>query len=61
MDNQEFPQGKRKKKVASCANKLFVYWVKELRDDAAEKGLKTQYVYGKVSCIFYNPYIIAHD
>ena len=48
MNNNDPPPGKRKKIVPKCPNPLFVYWLKELRDDAADKGIKTQYTYGKV-------------
>ena len=43
------PKIKRKKKVDACPNPLFVQWLTEWKDEAAEKGLKTQYAYGKVS------------
>ncbi|KAK3092910.1 hypothetical protein FSP39_008762 [Pinctada imbricata] len=39
--------GKRKKKFPKCPNPLFEQWLKEWREDAAAKNLKTQYVYGK--------------
>ncbi|XP_060557724.1 crossover junction endonuclease MUS81-like isoform X2 [Ruditapes philippinarum] len=39
--------GKKKKKKVSCPNPLFVQWLTEWRDDAAEKGIKSQYTYGK--------------
>jgi hypothetical protein len=42
--------GKKKKKKVSCPNPLFVQWLIEWRDDAAEKGIKSQYTYGKVKC-----------
>uniref|UniRef100_A0A8C8RB42 Crossover junction endonuclease MUS81 n=1 Tax=Pelusios castaneus TaxID=367368 RepID=A0A8C8RB42_9SAUR len=35
----------RKKPVPSCPNPLFVQWLTEWRDEAAEKGKKTQFVY----------------
>ncbi|XP_071508562.1 crossover junction endonuclease MUS81-like [Diadema antillarum] len=38
---------KRKKKVDSCPNPLFIKWLTEWRDEAAERGMKTQYAYGK--------------
>ncbi|XP_780532.5 crossover junction endonuclease MUS81 [Strongylocentrotus purpuratus] len=41
------PKLKRKKKVKFCPNPLFVQWLTEWRDAAAEKGIKTQYAYGK--------------
>ena len=31
-----------------CPNPLFVSWVEELRDQAKEKGCKSQYSYTKV-------------
>ncbi|XP_031441011.1 crossover junction endonuclease MUS81 isoform X1 [Clupea harengus] len=37
----------RKRALPSCPNPLFLEWLTELRDQAAEKGLKTQYVYQK--------------
>ncbi|KAL2079727.1 hypothetical protein ACEWY4_025471 [Coilia grayii] len=37
----------RKRTLPSCPNPLFLQWLTELRDQAAEKGLKTQYVYQK--------------
>ena len=43
------PKIKRKKKVDPCPNPLFVQWLTVWRDEAAEKGIKTQYAYGKVS------------
>uniref|UniRef100_A0A671PC25 Crossover junction endonuclease MUS81 n=1 Tax=Sinocyclocheilus anshuiensis TaxID=1608454 RepID=A0A671PC25_9TELE len=39
----------RKRPVPSCPNPLFLQWLTELRGSAKEKGLKTQYVYQKVS------------
>ncbi|KAH1168320.1 hypothetical protein KIL84_003803 [Mauremys mutica] len=35
----------RKKPVPACPNPLFVLWLTEWRDEAAEKGKKTQFVY----------------
>ncbi|XP_075795109.1 structure-specific endonuclease subunit MUS81 [Pelodiscus sinensis] len=35
----------RKKPVPACPNPLFVRWLTEWRDEAAEKGRKTQFVY----------------
>ncbi|TFK12243.1 EGF domain-specific O-linked N-acetylglucosamine transferase [Platysternon megacephalum] len=35
----------RKKPVSACPNPLFVQWLTEWRDEAAEKGKKTQFVY----------------
>ena len=40
--------GKKKKKKVVCPNPLFAQWLKEWRDAAAEKGMKSQYTYGKV-------------
>ncbi|XP_062372647.1 crossover junction endonuclease MUS81 [Sardina pilchardus] len=37
----------RKRALPPCPNPLFLQWLTELRDHAAEKGLKTQYVYQK--------------
>lgn len=37
----------RKRALPPCPNPLFLQWLTELRDQAAEKGLKTQYVYQK--------------
>ncbi|KAM8939735.1 structure-specific endonuclease subunit MUS81 [Pelodytes ibericus] len=37
----------RKRPLPSCPNPLFLKWLTEWRDVAAEKGLKTQYVYQK--------------
>ncbi|XP_045160601.2 crossover junction endonuclease MUS81-like [Mercenaria mercenaria] len=39
--------GKKKKKKEVCPNPLFVQWLTEWRDSAAEKGIKSQYTYGK--------------
>ncbi|XP_071159213.1 crossover junction endonuclease MUS81-like isoform X2 [Mytilus edulis] len=39
--------GKRKKTKPVCPNPLFAYWLQEWKDDAAEKGIKTQFVYAK--------------
>ncbi|XP_013385302.1 crossover junction endonuclease MUS81 isoform X2 [Lingula anatina] len=39
--------GKRKKQTNPCPNPLFVQWLTEWRDEAAEKGWKSQYTYGK--------------
>lgn len=41
-------KGKRKKKRNLCPNPLFVQWLTEWRDEAAEKGMKSQYCYKKV-------------
>ena len=43
--------GKRKKKCAKCANPLFAQWLTEWSNAAAEKGIKSQYTYGKVKQI----------
>ena len=40
--------GKRKKVLDLCPNPLFMQWLTEWRDDAASKGLKSQYNYSKV-------------
>ncbi|XP_069821500.1 crossover junction endonuclease MUS81 [Dendropsophus ebraccatus] len=37
----------RKRPLPPCPNPLFLKWLTEWRDSAAEKGLKTQYVYQK--------------
>ncbi|KAM9424974.1 crossover junction endonuclease MUS81 isoform 2-T2 [Pholidichthys leucotaenia] len=37
----------RKRPLPSCPNPLFLRWLTELRDEAREKGLKTQYTYQK--------------
>ncbi|XP_021370598.1 crossover junction endonuclease MUS81-like isoform X2 [Mizuhopecten yessoensis] len=48
MELQDHPlYGKRKKRKPVCANPLFLQWLTEWREEAAEKGWKTQYVYGK--------------
>ena len=44
--------GKRKKKKEGNANPLFVEWLTEWREEAAEKGWKSQYTYGKVFHLF---------
>lgn len=38
----------RKRTLPSCPNPLFLKWLTELRDQAKEKGQKTQYTYQKV-------------
>lgn len=38
----------RKKKKYVCPNPLFVKWLTEWKQEAADKGLKTQYTYAKV-------------
>ena len=47
MDASEL-YGKKKKKTPKCANPLFVEWLQEWHQDAAEKGAKSQYTYKKV-------------
>ncbi|XP_028847433.1 structure-specific endonuclease subunit MUS81 isoform X1 [Denticeps clupeoides] len=37
----------RKRPLPACPNPLFLQWLTELRDQAAERGQKTQYVYQK--------------
>uniref|UniRef100_A0A3Q1FMG3 Crossover junction endonuclease MUS81 n=1 Tax=Acanthochromis polyacanthus TaxID=80966 RepID=A0A3Q1FMG3_9TELE len=37
----------RKRALPACPNPLFLRWLTELRDEAKEKGLKTQYTYQK--------------
>ncbi|KAM4722115.1 crossover junction endonuclease MUS81 [Rhinophrynus dorsalis] len=37
----------RKRPLPACPNPLFLKWLTEWRDNAAEKGLKTQFVYQK--------------
>lgn len=37
----------RKRRLPPCPNPLFLKWLTEWRDSAAEKGLKTQFVYQK--------------
>ena len=44
--------GKRKKKKETSANPLFVEWLTEWKEEAAEKGWKSQYTYGKVCLMF---------
>ncbi|XP_061167176.1 crossover junction endonuclease MUS81-like [Saccostrea echinata] len=39
--------GKRKKKKTKSPNPLFEMWLKEWKEEAAEKGIKTQFVYAK--------------
>lgn len=38
----------RKRELSPCPNPLFLRWLTELRDQAKERGLKTQHVYQKV-------------
>lgn len=40
--------GKRKKKRTRMPNPLFEMWLKEWKQEAADKGIKSQYVYAKV-------------
>ena len=49
--------GKRKKKKEVIANPLFVEWLTEWKEEAAEKGWKSQYTYGKVVVKFSNPFV----
>ena len=42
------PNVNRKKKKYPCPNPLFVKWLTEWKQEAADKGLKTQYTYAKV-------------
>lgn len=43
---------RRKRRPKSvCPNPLFVKWVEEWRDEAREKGIKSQYSYTKVRCL----------
>ncbi|XP_061091844.1 crossover junction endonuclease MUS81 isoform X2 [Conger conger] len=37
----------RKRALSPCPNPLFLHWLTELRDQAKERGLKTQHVYHK--------------
>ena len=41
---------RRKRRPKGCPNPLFVKWVEEWRDEAREKGIKSQYSYTKVRC-----------
>lgn len=47
MTSEEVRLG-RKRPVPSCPNPLFLQWLTEMRDNAKEKGLKSQFVYQKV-------------
>ncbi|MFT7802751.1 crossover junction endonuclease MUS81 isoform X2 [Arapaima gigas] len=47
MASSELLRLGRKRRLPPCPNPLFVRWLSELRDQAAERGLKTQYVYQK--------------
>ena len=40
---------KRKKKLSSCPNPLFVQFLTKWRDEARDKGVKSQHTYAKVS------------
>ncbi|XP_035266065.1 crossover junction endonuclease MUS81 [Anguilla anguilla] len=37
----------RKRALSPCPNPLFLHWLSELRDQAKERGMKTQHVYQK--------------
>ncbi|XP_041351019.1 crossover junction endonuclease MUS81-like isoform X2 [Gigantopelta aegis] len=39
--------GKRKKRKVECVNPLFVQWLTEWKDEAADNGWKTQYTFNK--------------
>ncbi|XP_074132454.1 crossover junction endonuclease MUS81 isoform X1 [Sminthopsis crassicaudata] len=41
------PRLGRKRPLPACANPLFVRWLREWRDEAAERGLRTRFVYQK--------------
>lgn len=45
---EELRYGKRKKKKIKTPNPLFETWLREWKEEAAEKGIKSQYVYAKV-------------
>lgn len=45
---EELRYGKRKKKKIKTPNPLFEAWLREWKEEAAEKGIKSQYVYAKV-------------
>lgn len=45
---EELRYGKRKKKRIKTPNPLFEVWLREWKEEAAEKGIKSQYVYAKV-------------
>lgn len=38
----------RKRALPSCPNPMFLRWLTELRDEAREKGQKSQHTYHKV-------------
>lgn len=44
---EELRYGKRKKKKIKTPNPLFEAWLREWKEEAAEKGIKSQYVYAK--------------
>ena len=52
--------GKRKKKKEPIPNPLFVQWITNWRDDAASKGIKSQYTYNKVRIPYYRSDIFWH-
>ncbi|XP_031799493.1 crossover junction endonuclease MUS81 [Sarcophilus harrisii] len=41
------PRLGRKRPLPACANPLFVRWLREWRDEAADRGLRTRFVYQK--------------
>ena len=43
--------GKRKRQLKECPNPLFVHWLREWTEDAAAKGMKSQYTYRKVGSL----------
>lgn len=54
---------RRRRTQGPCPNALFVRWVEEWRDEAREKGVKTQYTYAKVLepfCLFMNVLVESH-
>jgi crossover junction endonuclease MUS81 len=48
MMEEESLYGKRKKKKIKTPNPLFEMWLEEWRQEAADRGIKSQYVYAKV-------------
>lgn len=44
---EDLRYGKRKKKKVKTPNPLFETWLREWKEEAAEKGIKSQYVYAK--------------
>lgn len=44
---EDLRYGKRKKKKMKTPNPLFEMWLREWKEEAAEKGIKSQYVYAK--------------